>query len=251
MPMLSIDLNADLGELSIEHDASLLPYLSSANIACGVHAGNPQHMAHLMQLCQQHGVAIGAHPSNWDREYFGRHEQHDTPEQIYQLMMYQLGAIQALAKAQSVPLIHVKPHGALYNRSAIDELAAEAIAQAVFDTDQNLILVGLAHSQSILRAKTLGLQTVSEGFADRRYTDAGLLVPRSQADAIIENTDEAIAQVLAMVQSGRIRASSGQEITVHVQSICLHGDGPHALVFAQALHESLQLHNINISSESA
>lgn len=251
MPMPSIDLNADLGELSIEHDASLLPYISSANIACGVHAGNPQHMAHLMQLCQRHGVAIGAHPSNWDRENFGRRELNDTPEQIYQLMIYQLGAMQALAKAQSAPLKHVKPHGALYNRSAIDEQAADAIAQAVFDTDQNLILVGLANSQSIIRAKALGLQTVSEGFADRRYTDTGRLVPRSQANAMIENADEAIAQVLAMILQGAISSETGQQILMQVQTICLHGDSPHALVFAQALHESLQQHNINISSEIA
>lgn len=251
MPMLNIDLNADLGELSIEHDASLLPYLSSANIACGVHAGNPQHMAQLMQLCQQHGVAIGAHPSYWDHQHFGRQELNDTPEQIHQLMMYQLGAIQALAKTKSVPLKHVKPHGALYNRSAMDEHTADAIAQAVFDTDRNLILVGLANSQSIIRAKILGLQTVSEGFADRRYTDAGLLVPRTQANAMIENSDEAIAQVLAMIQHGTIKTSSGQEITVDVQSICLHGDGPHAVAFAKALHGCLQLNGIHINSEYA
>ncbi len=244
--MLQIDLNADLGEVSIEHDARLLPYLSSANIACGVHAGNPHDIADLMQRCQQHGVAIGAHPSYWDHQHFGRQELNNPPEHIYQLMRYQLGAMQALAHAQSVTLNHVKPHGALYNRSAIDEHAAEAVAQAVFDTDRNLILVGLANSPSISRAKTLGLQTVSEGFADRRYTDAGLLTPRSQANAMIENTEEAIEQVLAMIQQQQIKTLSGQVISLAVQSICLHGDGPHALDFAKALHHTLQQHQIQI-----
>lgn len=249
--MLKIDLNADLGELSIEHDAPLMPYISSANIACGGHAGNPMHMTEIMQLCQQHHVAIGAHPSYWDCEHFGRRELNNSPEQIYQLMVYQLGAISAIASSQKLALKHVKPHGALYNRSAVDPHAADAIAQAVFDCDPALILVGLANSQSLTSAKAKGLQVVAEGFADRRYTEEGLLVSRLQNDAMIENSDEAIAQVLAMIQHGKILSVSGHQIVMRVQTICLHGDGPHAMEFAQALHHSLQVNNIHINSEYA
>ena len=249
--MLKIDLNADLGELSIEHDAQLLPYISSANIACGGHAGNPLYMIEIMQLCQQHNVAIGAHPSYWDREHFGRRELNNSPEQIYQLMVYQLGAISALASSQKLALKHVKPHGALYNRSAVDVLTADAIAQAVFDCDPELILVGLANSQSLISAKAKGLQVVAEGFADRRYTEDGLLVSRLQTEAMIDNSDEAIAQVLAMIQHGKISSASGHQIVMSVQTICLHGDGPHAVEFAQALQHSLQLNNIHINSEYA
>jgi UPF0271 protein len=248
MPMPSIDLNADLGELNINHDASILPYISSANIACGVHAGNPQYITQLMQLCQQHGVAVGAHPSYWDHQHFGRQELNDSPEQIYQLMIYQLGAIKALAQVQSVQLKHVKPHGALYNRSAIDIKVADAIAQAVFDTDSDLILVGLANSASIERAKMRGLNTAAEAFADRRYTEHGLLVSRSQANAMIENSDEAIAQVLGIIQHKKISCESGQQIELDAQTICLHGDGPHALEFAKSLHHILQQQQIQISA---
>jgi UPF0271 protein len=249
--MHKIDINADLGELNIEHDAQLLPFISSANIACGVHAGNPQYMSEIMQLCQQQGIAIGAHPSYWDHQHFGRRELNSTPEEVYQLIAYQLGAMQALATSQNIQLKHVKPHGALYNRSAIDQLVADAIAQAVFDCDATLILVGLANSQSLISAKAKGLQAVAEGFADRRYTEHGLLVPRTQANAMIENSDEAIAQVLAMIQHGKFSCESGQHIELCAQTICLHGDGPHALDFAKALHSSLQLNNIHISSEYA
>lgn len=249
--MLKIDLNADLGELSIEHDAQLMPYISSANIACGGHAGNPMYMTEIMQLCKQHNVAIGAHPSYWDSEHFGRRELNHSPEQIYQLMVYQLAAISALASSQKLALKHVKPHGALYNRSAVDVLAADAIAEAVFDCNPALILVGLANSQSLISAKAKGLQIVAEGFADRRYTDEGLLVPRLQKEAMIENSEEAIAQVLAMIQHGKIRSASGQQIVLRAQTICLHGDGLHAMEFAQALQHSLQLNNIQINSEYA
>ena len=251
MPKHKIDINADLGEMSIAQDAPLLAYISSANIACGVHAGNPQYMLEIMQLCHQQGIAIGAHPSYWDRENFGRREMHNTPEEIYQLMIYQLGAMQALARSQKIVLKHVKPHGALYNRSAVDLQVADAITQAVFDFNPGLILVGLTNSQSLISAKAKGLQAIAEGFADRRYTEHGLLVPRTQANAMIENSDEAIAQVLAMIQQRNICCETGQYIALNAQTICLHGDGPHALDFAKALHNSLQLNNIEITSEYA
>ena len=247
--MPKIDINADLGEMSLAQDAQLLPYISSANIACGVHAGNPQYMLEIMQLCQQQGIAIGAHPSYWDRENFGRSELQNTPEQIYQLMLYQLGAMQALANSQHITLKHVKPHGSLYNRSAVDMATADAIAQAVFDCDPSLVLVGLAGSQSLASATAKGLQSLAEGFADRRYTENGLLVPRSQANAMIEDTDEAIVQVLSMIERGNIYCETGWQIQLLVQTICLHGDGPHAISFAKALQYSLQQHHIEISAE--
>ena len=247
--MYKIDINADLGEMSIAQDTQLLAYISSANIACGVHAGNPQYMLEIMQLCHQQGIAVGAHPSYWDRENFGRRELHNTPEEIYQLIVYQLGAMQALALSQHIVLKHVKPHGALYNRSADDLQVADAIAQAVFDCNPSLVLVGLAGSQSLLSAKAKGLHCLAEGFADRRYTEKGLLVPRSKENAMIENTDEAIVQVLSMIQHGNVCCETGQNIALNVQTICLHGDGPHAITFATALQSSLQKNNIEITSE--
>lgn len=251
MPMHKIDINADLGEISVAQDAKLLAYISSANIACGVHAGNPQYITEIMQLCQQQGIAIGAHPSYWDRENFGRLDMHNTPEEIYQLMTYQLGAIKALAKTQDIVLKHVKPHGALYNRSAVDKDTADAIAQAVFDCNPHLVLVGLAGSQSLMSAKAKGLHCLAEGFADRRYTEKGLLVSRSQANAMIEDSDEAITQVLNMIQHGKLCCETGQPIELLAQTICIHGDGPHAITFAKALHCSLQQHHIEITSEIA
>jgi UPF0271 protein len=236
--MVDIDLNADLGETALENDAALMPYISSANIACGFHAGDPLYMAGVVDLCKRHAVAIGAHPSYWDREHFGRRELDIPSSDIYQQTLYQIGALQAITHSQSVAVGHVKPHGALYNRAAIDLETAEAIAQAVFDADAKLILVGLANSRLIEAGRALGLATVSEGFVDRRYSDEGLLVPRSHADALISDETEALSQALAMVLEQRVCAASGKHIALSIQTLCLHGDGAHALRFAQALRNA-------------
>lgn len=244
-----IDLNADVGEMDAADDAALMPYLSSANIACGFHAGSPLRMRETVALCKAHGVAVGAHPAYWDRAHFGRRELDIPADEIRELVRYQIGALQAVAAAQGVRVGHVKPHGALYNRSARDAVVADAIADAVASVDAGLVLVGLAGSESLAAGRRAGLRVAAEGFADRRYTAQARLVPRSSPDACIESTDEAVAQVLGMLSDGRVRASSGEDVALSVDTVCLHGDGPSALAFARALRSRLEGEGVEISAE--
>jgi len=247
--MVRIDVNADIAETGIDIDAALMPYISSANIACGFHAGSPLQMAAAVRLCLQHKVAIGAHPSYRDREGFGRRPQRSSAAEIYQLMQDQLAALDAIAQAQQARLHHVKPHGALYNEAAVTPEVANVIAAAVRDFDSGLCLVGLANSQLIRSGDAIGLRTLAEGFADRHYTDDGMLVPRTQEDALVETASEAIDQAMEMVLKRQVRTCSGAILGIEVQTLCLHGDGPHAVVFAQALWEALTGHGIQISAE--
>lgn len=244
-----IDINADLGELSTANDAALMPYLSSASIACGFHAGSPERMQETVALCLQHGVAIGAHPSYRDRAYFGRRETGISAEDIYAICREQIEALRSIAQAQNTQLRHVKAHGALYNRCATDVAAADALARAVHDSDSSLILVGLANSEMLTAGRALGLRVVSEGFADRRYTASGHLQPRTLANALIDDESEAIAQVLQMLEQGTVKAVDGSTLTLGIDTVCVHGDGPQALAFVQALHGALTAKNIRISSE--
>lgn len=236
-----IDLNADIGECIGEanHDAELVPLLSSASIACGFHAGDPDSMAQSVALCRRHGVAIGAHPSYPDREGFGRRAMPLSTEAIYHAVLYQVGALAAIAQAQQLRLAHVKPHGALYNRAAVERPVADAIAHAVRDADPALALIGLANSALPDAARALGLRAVAEGFADRRYTAAGLLLARAHADALIEDAAEAEAQALAMVCRGHVRGAGAESVAVAVDTVCLHGDGAQALAFAHRLRQAL------------
>jgi len=244
-----MDINADLGELSTANDAALMPYLSSANIACGFHAGSLERMQDTVALCLQYGVAIGAHPSYRDRAYFGRRETGISAEEIYAITREQIDALNDIAKAQNATLRHVKAHGALYNRCATDIAAAEALARAVHDSDPSLILVGLANSEMLTAGRALGLRVVSEGFADRRYTPDGRLQPRTLTDALIDDEHEAIAQVLQMLELGTVQAVDGSTVALRIDTVCVHGDGPQALAFVQALHLALSEKNIRISSE--
>lgn len=244
-----IDINADLGELSTANDAALMPYLSSASIACGFHAGSPERMQETVALCLQHGVAIGAHPSYRDRAYFGRRETGISAEEIYAISREQIEALRSIAQAQNTQLRHVKAHGALYNRCATDVAAADALARAVHDSDPLLILVGLANSEMLTAGRALGLRVASEGFADRRYTASGHLQPRTLADALIDDESEAIAQVLQMLEQGTVKAVDGSTVALAIETVCVHGDGPQALAFVQALHGALTAKNIRISSE--
>lgn len=247
--MVTIDVNADIAETGTDIDAVLMPYISSANIACGFHAGSPLQMTEAVRLCLQHQVAIGAHPSYRDREGFGRRPQRCSAAEIYQLMLDQLAALAAIAQVQQACLHHVKPHGALYNEAAVTPGVADAIAAAVRDFDDSLCLVGLANSQLIRSGNAAGLRTLAEGFVDRRYTDDGLLVPRSQANALIETASEAIGQATQMILQSQVRTCSGATVGLEVQTLCLHGDGPHAAEFAQALWAGLTGHGIQISAE--
>jgi UPF0271 protein len=247
--MVTIDVNADIAEIDTGIDAALMPYISSANIACGFHAGSPLLMAEAVRLCLQHKVRIGAHPSYRDREGFGRRPQRCSATEIYQLMQDQLEALGAIAQAQQARLRHAKPHGALYNEAAVSPAVADAIAAAVRDFDSGMCLVGLVNSRLIRSGNAIGLRTLAEGFADRRYTDDGMLVPRTQDNALVESAPEAIAQAVDMVLKRQVRSSSGKLVGLEVQTLCVHGDGPHAVAFAQALQKAFASHGIRMAAE--
>lgn len=245
--MIVVDLNADLGE-GCGSDAELLTLVSSANIACGFHAGDAQTMRESVREALKNGVAIGAHPSFPDRENFGRTAMNLPPETVYAQMLYQIGALAAIARAEGGQLRHVKPHGMLYNQAAKDAHLADAIARAVHDVDSGLILVGLAGSELIRAGERYGLATREEVFADRGYRADGSLVPRSEPGALIADEEQALAQTLEMVQRGQVKSISGEWATVHAQTVCLHGDGEHALEFARRLRKEFELNNIKISA---
>ncbi len=245
--MIVVDLNADLGE-GCGSDAELLTLVSSANIACGFHAGDAQTMRESVREALKNGVAIGAHPSFPDRENFGRTAMNLPPETVYAQMLYQIGALAAIARAEGGQLRHVKPHGMLYNQAAKDAQLADAIARAVHDVDSGLILVGLAGSELIRVGERYGLATREEVFADRGYRADGSLVPRSEPGALIADEEQALAQTLEMVQRSQVKSISGEWATVHAQTVCLHGDGEHALEFARRLRKEFELNNIKISA---
>ena len=244
---IKVDLNADLGE-GCDNDQALLQLVSSANIACGFHAGDAQTMLQSVRWALQYGVAIGAHPSFPDRENFGRTAMQLPPETVYAQVVYQLGALAAIARAEGGKMVHVKPHGMLYNQAATDPALADAIARAVHSVDPALKLVGLAGSELIRAGARLGLATSQEVFADRRYQSSGNLVPRSQPDALIESDELALQQTLMMVQQQKVVSREGVAVPVQADTVCLHGDGEHALAFARSLREAFRQQNIQVSA---
>jgi UPF0271 protein len=243
--MKSIDLNCDLGE-GLLTDAQIIPLISSANIACGYHAGDADTIKRTIELCLQYNVAIGAHPSWPDNENFGRTEMQKSATEIVELVTNQLELIKKIAKQLGATITHVKPHGALYNQSAKDETIATAIATAVHTFDPSLVLFGLSGSTSIAVAKQKGLQTANEVFADRTYTDEGILTPRSQPNALIESIDEAVQQAMQMINEQTVTTTSGKIIPVVADTICLHGDGKHAPAFCNAIVQHLKTNKIDI-----
>lgn len=243
-----IDLNADLGE-GCANDEALLQLVSSANIACGFHAGDAQTLRQSIRWALQYGVAIGAHPSFPDRENFGRTRMQLPPETVYAQVVYQLGAVAAMARAEGGVMVHVKPHGMLYNQAAIEPALAEAIARAVKAVDPALRLVGLAGSELIRAGEKLGLATRQEVFADRGYQADGTLVPRGQPGALIEDDEQALTQTLDMVRHHRVRTLEGTWAAVQAETVCLHGDGEHALSFARTLRERFAVEGINVSAD--
>ena len=245
---MKIDLNADLGE-GCANDHALLQLVSSANIACGFHAGDAQTMRQSVLWAMEYGVAIGAHPSFPDRENFGRTAMQLPPETVYAQVVYQLGALAAIVKAEGGVMQHVKPHGMLYNQAAVDPLLADAIAKAVKAVDSSLRLVGLAGSELIRAGERAGLVTRQEVFADRRYQGDGTLVPRSQPDALIESDKLALSQTLAMVQRQQVQARDSSWVAVQADTVCVHGDGAHALDFARRLRHSFQQQNITVNAQ--
>jgi 5-oxoprolinase (ATP-hydrolysing) subunit A len=241
-----IDLNADLGEGY--DDQAVMPHISSANIACGFHAGDAQTMRHTVALCVQHGVVIGAHPSLPDREGFGRREMKISPDEVYAQTLYQVGALAALAQAGGTKLHHVKPHGALYNMAARDHALADAIAHAVRDFDSGLILVGLAGSAFVTAAREAGLTFAQEAFCDRRYRADGSLAPRSQAGSVIEDIDQAIAQAVSIATRNEATADDGSRVRIEAHTLCLHGDRANAGEFARRVREALEREGLRVTA---
>lgn len=241
--MLRCDLNCDMGE-GVGNDELLMPYITSANIACGYHAGDEDTMRQIILLAQKFKVNIGAHPSFLDRGNFGRTEIKKSPDEVYELVSNQIKVLQKIILECNAKLHHVKPHGALYNMAAKDNLLARTIARTVKDCGKNLILYGLSNSFLISEAKAMGLKTASEVFADRTYLDDGTLTPRTQPNALIENENEAIQQVLKMIKEGKVTTVSRKEISIVAESICIHGDGKNAVAFAKAISEIFEKENI-------
>ncbi len=221
------------------NDELIMPFISLANIACGYHAGDVDTMRKTIALSIKFGVAIGAHPSFYDPDNFGRQEMNLSVGELYELITQQLIVFSEVASAFEVKVNHVKPHGALYNMAAKDALMANVIAKAVKDFDSDLVLVGLSGSHAIAQAKAIGLKTASEVFADRTYQDDGSLTPRSQPGALIENTEQVIKQVLQMINNGTVTTASGKEIPIVAETICIHGDGKHAVDFARTIFQAL------------
>jgi UPF0271 protein len=240
-----IDLNCDLGE-GAGNDAGLMPLITSANVACGGHAGDEATMRATVALAQKHGVAIGAHPSFPDRENFGRRELAMSPEEIWATVMIQIMALRAIA-----PLRHVKPHGALYNLAARDATVAGVVADAVLAVDKELILFALAGSELVKAGRARGLRMAEEVFADRTYQADGSLTPRSRPEAMIQDEGAVVTQVLRVIREGKVRATDGVDVPIKADTICIHGDGPHAVAFAQRLNVELRKAGIEIKAFGA
>lgn len=235
---MHIDLNCDMGE-GIGHDEAIMPFITSANIACGFHAGNEQTMRSTILLAKKYKVHVGAHPSFLDKENFGRTEILFSPQEVYDLVQQQLSILKAIADDCEAPLHHVKPHGALYNMAAREEKLAEAICRAVNDFDSRLIIYGLSNSYLISEAKKLGLTAWQEVFADRTYQSDGSLTPRSHPNALIEDEERAVNQILQMINDQTVTTVSGEQIPICPETVCLHGDGKHAVQFARQLRHAL------------
>ncbi|MHA6248231.1 LamB/YcsF family protein [Pontibacter sp. CAU 1760] len=248
----TVDLNCDLGEsfgaYRLGNDAAILPFVTSANIACGYHAGDPLVMQQTVRLAMTHNVAIGAHPGLPDLVGFGRREMAISVEEAYAFSVYQIGALKAFVQAEGGVLHHVKPHGALYNMAAVNPQLAEALCEAVYRVQPETILYGLAGSELIKAGQRLGLATAHEVFADRTYQPDGTLTPRSKPGALITDEAKALKQVLQMVQEGKVESQQGQVVEIQADTICIHGDGPHALDFARRIGAELQAANIQVQA---
>ncbi|MGG3180406.1 5-oxoprolinase subunit PxpA [Priestia megaterium] len=251
--MATVDLNCDLGEsfgnYRLGNDKEILRYVTSANIACGFHAGDPSVMRETVKLALSENVAIGAHPGLQDLAGFGRRYMKITPRETYDLMVYQMGALSAFIRAEGGTLHHVKPHGALYNMAAGDRDIAKAIAEAVYNVSEEAILYGLAGSESIKAGNEIGLRTSQEVFADRTYQQNGMLTPRNVENAVIQDEEAAISQVIKMVKEKKVFTVQNEEIPIQADTVCIHGDGAHAVEFAKAICDKLKEEQIIIQPQ--
>jgi UPF0271 protein len=244
---VSVDLNADLGE-GAGHDAELFELISSANIATGFHAGDADTIHTAVVTAKTCGAAVGAHPSLFDRENFGRKELKVRAEEVFDAVAFQLGVFQAIAEAAGMRPNHVKPHGALYNMAVRDKKLADSIARAIKSVDAKLILFAPDNTDLARAGEAHGLQIAREVFADRNYLADGSLVPRSRADALLDNPEDAAARVLRMLREGKVRSVEGDDVDVRVETICVHGDTPGAVEFARELRSRLESQGARISA---
>ncbi|HET7291114.1 MAG TPA: 5-oxoprolinase subunit PxpA [Vicinamibacteria bacterium] len=248
---MRIDLNADVGEGKGD-DEALLPLVTSASVACGFHAGDPEFMARTVAAAARAGVAVGAHPSFPDREGFGRRPMRRPPEAVFADVLYQIGALQAVCRARGVRLVHVKPHGALYNQAAADPELARAIACAVRAADPGLVLVGLASSRAMREAaEASGLRYAAEAFADRRYEPDGTLVPRGAPTALVAAPADAAAQAVGIATRREVVAADGSTIRLSADTLCLHGDTPGATDIAHAVRRALEAAGVTVTALEA
>ena len=228
-------------------DADVIPHITSANVACGWHGGDPLVMQKTVALCRQYGVAVGAHPSYPDLLGFGRRNMSVTADEARAYIKYQVGALMAFCRAEGLELQHVKPHGALYNAMGRDPALAEAVCKGIRDCGKNLIVMALAGSAAVEAAVSLGLPVAQEVFADRAYEEDGSLVDRKKPGAMITDENEAIARVVRMVTDGKVQAITGRDIPVRADSVCVHGDGPKALAFVRSIRDALQKAGVTVA----
>lgn len=250
--MVRVDLNCDMGEsygaYKLGNDKELLRSITSANIACGFHAGDPAVMRATVRQAVESGAAIGAHPGLPDLAGFGRRRMDITPVEAYDMVTYQVGALMAFAIQEGAGLQHVKPHGALYNMAAASRPLADAIASAIKQIDPTLILFGLAGSELIAAGEAAGLRTASEVFADRTYQDDGSLTPRNWPDALITDLEASVAQVVRMVKENMVVSLTGKLIPITADTVCIHGDGAHASLFATTLRSQLEAEGVKVQA---
>jgi len=250
--MKKIDLNCDMGESygawKMGADADVMPFITSANIACGFHGGDPATIRKTVRLAVDNGVAIGAHPSLPDLMGFGRRTMRISPQDMYDLVVYQAGAVEAFARAAGAKLHHVKCHGALYNMAVNDEALSDAMVRAVKDLGASLILYVLSGSKTLDIGKKAGIRIIGEVFADRGYTDEGTLAPRDKPGGMIEDAAASAKQAIAMIEEGYVTSLSGKRVAVAADTMCLHGDQPGAVIFARKLREAFKERGISVAA---
>lgn len=252
--MSMIDLNCDMGEsfgaYKMGTDEEILNYITSANIACGFHAGDPTTMRKTVTMALERNVGIGVHPGLPDLVGFGRRTMDISPQEAYDLIVYQIGAVYAFTKAEGGKLQHVKPHGALYNMAAKSPSLSEAIAEAIYKVDPELILFGLAGGELVKAGKKIGLRSANEVFSDRTYQEDGSLTSRREENALIHDQEVAVNQVIRIVKEGKVKSLQGVDVSIQAHTVCIHGDGQNALQFAKYISTSLQNAGITIAKIS-
>ena len=250
--MSTVDLNCDMGEsfgaYQIGADAAVMPFITSANVACGFHGGDPGVMRETVALAKQHDVAVGAHPGLPDLVGFGRRTMDLSATEVYDAVVYQIGALASTAAAQGVTLQHVKAHGALYHMGVASRDIAQAIARAVRDVDRGLVFFALPGTHLVTEGQAAGLKVANEAFADRNYTPDATLVSRKRADAHVSEGEDVGKRAIRMVREGRVRAIDGKDVAIRADTICIHGDGPHAADFARQLRQAFEAEGVVVQA---